>query len=79
MSSRAKAAAWAALSLSLLSLASGQTSCMYFFDDGAVDLSALGTQNYLMQAQSYYSVYFRPCNTLSYDDIMPEGNGHCDD
>ena len=79
MSSRAKAAAWAALSLSLLSLASGQTSCMYFFDDGAVDLSALGTQNYLMQAQSYYSVYFRPCNTLSYDDIMPEGNAYCSD
>ena len=23
------------------------------------------------------SIYFRPCNSLSYDDLMPEGNGAC--
>ena len=61
----------------MLALASGQDSCEYIYDGGAIDLSALGYQNYQVMQSGNSSLYFRPCNRMTYDDIMPEGNPYC--
>ena len=60
-----KAAAWAALFLSMFALAYGQDSCEYTYDGGAgaIDLTALGNQNYQAMQPGNSSLYFRPCNT----------------